>query len=85
MKESTMAQHHFVVIYDDERNVWEYDSEQTGIAYPDGEIWEETEGEYFAAHHGATPKELNNANDQAAGDLAAMLALGSFVRSKVGA
>jgi len=80
-----MAQHHFVVIYDDERNVWEYDSEQTGIAYPDGEIWEESEGKYFAAYHGATSAELNNANDQATGDLIAMLALGSFVRSKVGA
>ena len=78
-----MAEHHFVVLYDDERNTWEYDSEQTGFAYPDGEIWEETEGKFFAAHHGATEK-LNNANDQAAGEIwAAMLALASFGRSKV--
>ena len=78
-----MAQHHFVVIYDDERAVWEYDAEQTGFAFHNGEIWDERKEEFFCAYGKDTPEELTDTNDRAAGHLAFMLALGQFSRDSV--
>lgn len=68
-------QHHFVVVYDDERNTWEHDAEQTGFAFQDGEIWDETEGEFLAAYHGATPAEVTVTYEEASIVLADTLSL----------
>ena len=68
-------QYHFVVFYDDEREAWFYDGEQTGIAFPDGEIWNEPEGEFLAAYHDATPAEVTHTHEEAAIVLADTLSL----------
>jgi len=80
-----MAEHYFVAVYDDEKNTWKVDNEVAGHAFPDGTTYDEGAGWFINPYGKMTPKEITNAYDQAAGDLAAMLALGSFVRSKVGA
>ena len=35
-----MAQHHFVVIYDDVARTWQFSSEDTVYAYPEGEVYD---------------------------------------------
>jgi hypothetical protein len=73
-----MAQHYFVAVYDDESNTWWYDPEATSL---DGGIWDDVAEEWLGAGtEGA--EALTMVNERAAGDLVAMLALGSFARSQ---
>lgn len=78
-----MAQHHFVVIFDDERNTWKVDHEVTGYAFPDGATYDFDAGWFVAPYSGNTSPEITASFERASGHLASMLALGQFSRDSV--
>ena len=47
-----MAEHHFVVKYDDNLNHWSVDVESEEVRFPDGTIWEENTNEWFFPYIG---------------------------------
>jgi hypothetical protein len=74
-------QHHFIVFFDDVQKIWSIDYE--GIdRFSEGEIWDEKSEQWICSGGDDTPDEVTAISDQAAGDLAAILAIGTFVRNQ---
>jgi len=66
-----MAEHHYVVIYDDEKRTWTYNAEQTGYAFLDGAIYSHEAG-WFVSHTEGT-EELTATYDEGADMLSNLL------------
>jgi hypothetical protein len=48
-----MAEHHFVVKYDDNLNHWSVDVESEEVRFPDGTIWDEKESTWTYSYQGS--------------------------------
>lgn len=64
-----MAEHHFIVKYDDETKTWSHDVDSEEVRFPDGTIWNESlgtwdysyqgEGKFYPMPEGKTSDELD--------------------------
>ena len=48
-----MAEHHFVVKYDDNLNHWSVDVESEEVRFPDGTIWDEKTSTWEYSYQGS--------------------------------
>ena len=47
-----MAEHHFIVKYDDETKTWSHDVDSEEVRFPDGTIWNESLGTWDYSYQG---------------------------------
>ena len=58
-----MAQHHFVVVFDDETDKWFIDYESLVARFPEGSVWFDEEGDLpaeWVEFHDLDPTEKDN-------------------------
>jgi hypothetical protein len=47
-----MAEHHYIIKFDDITQEWSHDSDSEEVRFPDGTIWEENTNEWFFPYIG---------------------------------
>jgi hypothetical protein len=47
-----MAEHHYIIKFDDETGTWSHDTDTEEAKFPDGTIWDEAENEWKYAYQG---------------------------------
>lgn len=47
-----MAQHHYIIMFDDETGVWSHDVDSEEARFPDGTIWDEANQEWHYPYQG---------------------------------
>jgi hypothetical protein len=75
-----MAQHHFVVIYDDVARTWQFSSEDTVYAYPEGEVYDTPSQRWLCVDGENTLQSVSDTYNEGAHLLKAMLAGADYTR-----
>lgn len=47
-----MAQHHYIIMFDDETKEWSHDTESEEVRFPDGTIWSNEDSTWFFPYQG---------------------------------
>jgi hypothetical protein len=47
-----MAEHHYIVKYNDETKEWSQDTDSEEVRFPEGTIWDERHNEWFYSYQG---------------------------------